>query len=99
MPLDHDFDTPLVCPICRARHDASANMTGPEAPTDGDVSMCIMCGGISVYDSTKREGLRFATDEELEEFAKDERILAMQWARKRVRDRIGPPKGSGYDHG
>jgi hypothetical protein len=99
MPLENDFDTPLVCPICRAVHEASANLTGPEAPEDGDVSMCIMCGGISVYDASKPEGLRFPTDGELEMFSKDERILSMQWARRRVVDRHGPPKGAGYDHG
>jgi len=88
-----DFDIPSICPQCLAQHQATANTQGQNMPTDGDVTICIVCKGISVYDFSLPGKLRFPTDEELERFNQDPDIKALRWAMGAVRDTLGPPKG------
>lgn len=95
MPLDHDFATDITCPICLAHHEASAALNGTAGPKDGDVSLCIVCGGISVYDSTAPGRLRFPTDPELEEFMADPLIRQAQAALDVVKAKA-PLKGNYY---
>jgi hypothetical protein len=87
-----DFDIPSVCPQCRAHHDAMAATTGQDGPSDGDVNMCVVCRGISVYDSSIPTKLRFPTDEELEAFSADPRLQELRAAMEIV-DRMNPLKG------
>jgi hypothetical protein len=98
MPDSHigswpDFDLPSICPICLAHHEATANTQSQSRPTDGDVTICIVCHGISVYDFTLPGLLRFPTDEELEVIKADPEIQRVQWAMGIVKDVMGPPKG------
>jgi len=88
-----DFDLPSVCPICLAHHEATANTQGQDMATDGDVTVCIVCGGISVYDFALPGKLRFPTDEELEVIKADPRLSMIQWAMGVVKTRLGPLKG------
>jgi len=88
-----DFDIPSVCPICLAHHQAAANTQGEDMPTDGDVSLCVVCGGISVYDFSLPGTLRFPTDEELEVIMTDPDIQRVQWAMGVVHRTMGPPRG------
>lgn len=84
-----DYDLPSICPQCLAHHEAAANTSGGGMPTDGDVTVCIVCRGIAVYDFSLPGKLRFPTDEELEVFNKDPRLQQIRWAMGIV----GPPKG------
>lgn len=93
-PWDHDVDS--VCPQCRAVHDGMANIESVAGPEDGDVNLCIVCRGISVYDSTVPTKLRFPTDEELDVFMRDPRIHQARAAMGIVDKIFGPPKGDYY---
>ena len=90
-PWDHDI--PSVCPVCRAHHEAMANTMDDRAPTDGDVNLCIVCHGISVYDSKVPTKLRFPTDEELVEIKADPHIAKVLRAMKITEIMIGKPRG------
>lgn len=71
-PLDVTTDTPPTkCPECGHKIDAA---TGPVVPKAGDVSICIYCSAINVFNADRT--IRPATDEEMREFAGDPRIKA-----------------------
>lgn len=88
-----DFDIPSICPICNAHHEAAANTESQAMPTDGDVSICIVCHGISVYDFSRPGKLRFPTDAELEVIMTDPRLALLQAGMRIVKDRLGPLQG------
>jgi hypothetical protein len=90
-PWDHDINS--VCPVCRASHDGMASTMGEREPQDGDVNVCIMCKGISVYDSSVPTKLRFPTDEELAVFNADPRLRLIRAAMEVVEEKLGPPEG------
>lgn len=96
---DADFDLPSICPICTAHHDATSNLTGPNRPGDGDITVCIVCAGVSIYDFSRPGKLRFPTDDELVEIDKDPEVARIRWALGVVRDRMGPPKGDYWPEG
>ena len=55
-----------VCQTCGARHNLAAFVAGPtEGPADGDVTLCVTCGGVAFFDSTREGGLRATSHEEL----------------------------------
>jgi hypothetical protein len=93
-PWDHDVDS--VCPICRAVHDGMASAMGEHEPKDGDVNICIMCKGLSVYDSSVPTKLRFPTDEELAVFSADPRLNLIRAAMEVVEEKLGPPPPRNY---
>lgn len=96
--LPNDFNVDCVCPQCRAIHDGMANMMDTRHPEDGDVSMCIVCGGISIYDHTNPTRLRFPTDDELVEINRDPNMRAIRWAYKQMLREKGPPSAArGFD--
>ncbi len=88
-----DFDIPSVCPQCLAQHEAMGGMTGQQQPKDGDVNLCIVCHGLSVYDSSLPGRLRFPTDEELAVFNADPRLRLIRAAMEVVEEKLGPPEG------
>lgn len=88
-----DFDMAMQCPICLSYHEAAANTMDQRMPVNGDVSLCIVCGGISVYDSSLPFLLRHPSDAELAEFMADPNIKLLQIALSEVRKIHGPPQG------
>jgi hypothetical protein len=52
---------PVTCPHCRVVHDAASHDTA--VPSPGDISVCIMCAGLSTY--TANMQLRKLTQREL----------------------------------
>lgn len=63
-----------VCPWCGHRHElvsaiaAKGTITEPTAE-DGDVTLCIGCGELSIFDQSATGGIRFATETENRELA------------------------------
>lgn len=100
MPLERDHDQGTICPVCRAMHEAAANLTGDERPNGGDYSMCIMCGGWSVFDFSVRGNLRFMTDDETAVWQADPNMQSATIAYKLLIELKGRPTAErGYDHG
>ena len=89
-----DFDLKARCPICGARHDGTANTVDDLPPQDGNLALCIVCGGISIYELALPEKLRFPTDAELVEIMNDPDIAELQRAHREVIRRHGLPKGN-----
>lgn len=57
------YETPgLICPFCGTEHDRSATVMG-SGPKEDDVSICMVCSGISVF--TDEIKLRKPTAKEL----------------------------------
>jgi len=90
-PWDHDM--PSVCPQCGAHHEAMANTVNNDAPSNGDVNLCVVCKGISIFDDSVPTKLRYPTDDELTEINKDPRIQDLRSKMKVVDILLGPPKG------
>jgi uncharacterized protein YbaR (Trm112 family) len=58
-------DKILCCPRCKNTLDAHTEVGGKAEPADGNISICIYCGGVSTYaDGATR--LEMMTDTELE---------------------------------
>lgn len=67
------------CPFCHHRHNAWTDISKPgvlsvRPPKPGDVSLCIMCGSVSLYDD--RLDLRKPSRDEWDEIKDDERVKA-----------------------
>lgn len=57
-----------VCQACGYRHDMVSNVgDGRHAPVDGDVSICLRCAAVSLFDSTTPAGLAPAPVEVLDD--------------------------------
>ncbi len=71
------------CLGCGAQNNAATETFGEEAiPSEGDASVCIYCGHISIFNADLT--LRNPTDEEIHSIAGDERILKIQKARAEI---------------
>lgn len=70
------------CLSCGKKLDGCTSVACDAMPSPGDVTICITCGHIMAFgdDLTLRE----LTDAEMYEIAGDERILAVQAARKKL---------------
>jgi len=67
--IDETFIPPHRCPRCNYRMDCTTDAYGEAKPKEGDVSICLMCGGLMVFNAdltvrkpTKEENLRFQSD-------------------------------------
>lgn len=69
-----------VCPFCKAKLDRVSELGGESVNvSDGDVSICVKCGSLSMFDSSAIGGLRKPNVAEYAEISKDEKItLALQ---------------------
>lgn len=77
------FDVPkMKCLGCGAPNDATTAAYHECRPNAGDVTVCIYCGHISVFNADLT--LRNPTDEEVLDIAGDERILQIQKARAKA---------------
>jgi hypothetical protein len=62
------FYRPHLCPHCGKSHDMTTGATSETNPVDGDVSICIKCGGVAVFEGRI---LRLPTADEQAELDKD----------------------------
>jgi hypothetical protein len=54
-------------------------------PSPGDITVCISCGHVMAFDDDLK--LRDLTAAEIAKIAGDRRLLAIQWARGKVKDK------------
>jgi hypothetical protein len=74
-----EFDT--TCPFCGQHHEAvSRARSSTDYPDDGDVTMCLACGEICIFDSDVAGGLRKPTKREQRIFDRDPRIREVREA-------------------
>jgi hypothetical protein len=75
-----DFERPTTCPYCGKVNPLAGNVRGPEAPADGDVSLCIGCGHWGVFEAGAPGGMRKTTPLEAARMAGDEDIARVRLA-------------------
>lgn len=75
---------PSKCLSCGSKNDAATSVDGDYSPEPDAITVCFHCGHIMSYDDELR--LRELTREEQIEIAGDERILAIERARARLRE-------------
>jgi hypothetical protein len=94
--LDDDYDFFTVCPYCLAAFNGAARVTElGSAPEDGDVSICVVCHQVSVFQGDASGGLRKPTDDERRVFDADAEIRTVIRAMQAVdaeRFQRGVPK-------
>jgi len=74
---------PETCRDCGARLDAATEAFGDDVrPRPGDVSVCLACGSLSLFDGGLRR--RPPTGDELDELLRDQRLLDVMRARARA---------------
>lgn len=70
-----------ACPHCGARQDAATEATAAlRPPRPGDVSICIRCAGVSVFEVAGER--RLPSDDEAATFAADDDLQRMVAAAK-----------------
>jgi len=74
-----DNEMMVKCLGCGAPNDATSPTHGGNKPSEGDVTVCMYCGHISVFNADLT--LRNPNDEEAYAIAGDQRILQIQKAR------------------
>lgn len=62
--VDHPLT--LTCPYCGKLNTHHTNTDGDKAPEDGDIAVCIDCGGAGIFDMHER-CLRLPTEIEVGE--------------------------------
>jgi hypothetical protein len=69
-----------LCPFCGAVHDGASNVSSNDAPSDGDVTLCIDCGEWGIFAPVVGM-LRKPTDAEYEFLGtdKDARKVREAW--------------------
>jgi hypothetical protein len=73
------YDT--ICPHCSYKHDSVSLMDEKFAmPNDGDVTICIECGHLSIFELLAKGGLREPTLKEYKVLMKDRRVVDMMAA-------------------
>lgn len=75
--------SPSTCPSCGKPNDSATSVGGDHKPESGDFTVCLECGHIMAYDDELK--LRELTKDEQIEVAGDQRILAVQAGRKKLR--------------
>jgi hypothetical protein len=71
------------CTNCGKKLNAATSPFAQDNPAPGDATVCIKCNHIMIFDENMR--LRNPTDEEFDEIAGDEEILAIQLGRRMIR--------------
>jgi hypothetical protein len=61
-----------ACPHCGATQDAATTFEKAKQPKPGDVGICIMCAGVSVFEFGGER--RLPNNDEQREFAADDEI-------------------------
>ena len=85
-----------LCPWCFVQHELATGLFGARAPVEGDATLCIRCGEISVFDSKAWGGLRKPSEAERDVLNRDRRIFDLRRAWfEGVRDKIKWPRLTG----
>jgi hypothetical protein len=97
MPVvDNEF--PNQCPFCGEKHDMASGVAErgktQHTPTDGDLTLCIVCGEWAFFDSKVIGGLRKPTDAEYVTIGETAFLRKMRkaWVDMNKRFRAGPPE-------
>ena len=77
---------PCKCSACGTIQDAASCVGSDAKPSPGDVTVCIDCGHIMAFDDSMK--LRELNDEETSAIAGDPRLLALQWARGKAKEKV-----------
>ena len=67
-----------ICPHCGHHVELHTGISGASEPHDGDVSLCISCGAVSIFADGCR-ALRLRSEDESRELYTDPLIAAAQW--------------------
>jgi hypothetical protein len=87
-----EIRTPVnACPNCGRRNDAVTGAGHNRKPTEGDLSVCLQCGHLMIFQSDLT--LRPLTDEEMVRWAGNKDLVKLQKARGEVLD-LKPKKGN-----
>jgi hypothetical protein len=79
-------EMPTICPHCCQHHEAATHMGGADfEPDDGDVTICLGCGRLCIFDSESYGGLRKPTKKEQRTIDRNERVREVVTAWKVVR--------------
>jgi len=80
-----------VCPFCRKKCDCASVMSQdePVQPKNGDVSICIGCGCISIFDDTTTGDLRVPTIKELGDITNDTLVMSVLSAIETTKRKLG----------
>ena len=73
------------CPSCGKALDATSEAGGDSTPKPGDITLCIYCGHLMAFADDLT--LRDLTGEEMHAIAGDRRIIAIQKARKALKEK------------
>lgn len=85
----HKVERARECPGCGAALDGALHVGEEEhAPTPGDVSICMYCRDIMIFEE---EAFRLPTDEELSDILEDKTIRKAIRALEEFHRRYGPP--------
>jgi len=73
--------SPTPCPSCGVLLEAATSTFEEATPSDGDITICIKCGHIMMFENNQPRDL---TDAEMRMIAGDRRIIAAQKVRGKV---------------
>lgn len=87
-----EFEWHTQCPFCGAQHDLASTVSvkggsAPERPSDGDLTLCIVCGEWALFEKKAPGGMRKPTDAEYEKIAASPMVRAARAAWLKVRRR------------
>jgi hypothetical protein len=105
--MHHDTTVPpWWCPTCGSRLDEAMNVTGARAVEPGDLTLCVACAAVLVFDAARRPRLPAAEELEAyranrERWAVVERAVALIQRRRLGRDPGAAPdsRPPGQAHG
>lgn len=83
----NEFMKASTCPYCGKVNEFASNPHDDGRPSDGDVTMCIGCGHIAIFDEQAPGGCRKTTALEAAQFSADERISRIHLAWKMMDQR------------
>lgn len=101
----HDNEFLTCCPFCGDRHDVASHISergkSQHAPTDGDLTLCIVCGEWAFFDRKSEGGLRKPTDAEYVTIGETPILRKMRkaWVEMMAKYRAGPPERPRHHHG
>ena len=77
------------CLECHAVIDMAGGIRTEDAPSPGDISLCLYCGHVMIYGENL--GLREPTDSEIVEIADNPELVLASNAIAAIKKRVGEP--------
>lgn len=70
-----------VCPHCGYHVDSNVCLTKEDArPENGDISVCVKCHHVALFDTEADGGMRKLTDSEIAEVSEDKYFMSIKTA-------------------